>query len=74
MRTPALVIGALLLVVGLFIAGGKMFYKDTDKVIDAGPLQVSATHNRQMPLNWGYILIGVGAIVLVGGAVAARKS
>lgn len=74
MRTPALVIGALMLVIGLFIAGGKLFYKDTDKVIDIGDLEVTATQDKRMPLNWGYLLIGAGAVVMVVGAVAAKKS
>jgi hypothetical protein len=72
MRTPAMIIGAIMLVVGLFIAGGKLFYKDTDKVVDFGKVEVTATHDKKAPVNWGYILIGAGAIALVVGAVAKK--
>jgi hypothetical protein len=74
MRTPAFIIGALLVAVGLFIAAGKMFYKDTDKVIDIGSLEVSATHEKRAPLNWGYLLIGGGAVLLAIGAVTKAKA
>lgn len=72
MHKPLLILGSILVVVGLLIASGMLNYKDTDKVADFGSLEIEATREKQAPLNWGYVLLGVGAVALVGGAMMRR--
>jgi hypothetical protein len=72
MNKALLILGALMVVAGMLVAGGMMKYRDKDKVVDFGSLEIEASHEKTAPLNWGYVLLGVGAIVLVGGAVMRR--
>jgi uncharacterized membrane protein len=72
MQKGLLVLGILMVVAGLLVASGTLKYRDTDKVADFGSLEIEATHDKQAPLNWGYVLLGVGAVVLVGGAMTRR--
>lgn len=72
MRTPALLIGAILIVIGGLIAAGVFRYEDTDKVMDFGKLEVEKTEEKTTPVNWGYVLLGGGALVLVAGALMRR--
>ena len=72
MRNVLFIFGALLLVAGLLMAGGKLKYEDTDKVVDLGKVEINATHEKTAPLNWGYVLLGGGALLIVGGALAKR--
>ncbi len=74
MRTPMIIIGVIMLALGGLIAAGVFKYTDTRNVIDAGPLKVQATEEKTLPLNWGYLLLAGGAVVLVIGAVAGKKS
>jgi hypothetical protein len=72
MQKPLLILGTLLVVAGLLVASGLMKYQDKDKVVDFGSLEIEASHEKQAPLNWGYVLLGLGAFALVGGAVMRR--
>jgi hypothetical protein len=72
MHKALLVLGSLMVVVGLLIASGMLNYRDTDKVADFGSLEIEATREKEAPLNWGYLLLGAGAVVLVAGAVMRR--
>ena len=72
MHKALLVLGTLMVAVGLLIASGMLNYKDTDKVADFGALEIEATREKEAPLNWGYLLLGVGAVTLVAGAVMRR--
>ena len=72
MRNILLIIGALLIGAGVLIASGNLKYNDTDKVADFGKLELKATHEETTPVNWGWVLIGGGAVVLVGVAVARK--
>lgn len=72
MRQPALIAGGLLVAVGILIAMGLFRWEETDKVIDLGRLEVEATQEKRAPLNWGYVLIAGGALVMVAGALARR--
>ena len=62
MRTPALVIGVLLLIAGGLIAAGVFKFQTTEKVADIGPIEISKTDTKTPPINLGWILIGVGAV------------
>lgn len=72
MRMPALILGAILLVVGGLIAAGVFKFESTEKVLDIGPLEVSKTETKRPPLNLGWILLGAGAVAVVIG-VASKK-
>jgi energy-converting hydrogenase Eha subunit G len=72
MHKALLILGALMVVAGLLVASGMMKYQDKDKVVDFGSVEIEATREKEAPLNWGYMLLGVGAVVLVAGAVMRR--
>ncbi|KFN44120.1 hypothetical protein [Arenimonas oryziterrae] len=72
MRKPALIVGILLLIAGALIAAGVFKIQTTEKVADIGPIEISKTDTKKPPLNLGYILLGVGALVVVVGAVAKK--
>lgn len=62
---PAGIIGIILIVIGIIaLAYGGFSYTTREKVIDAGPLQVSA--NREKTIPFPPIL---GGICLVGGII-----
>ena len=69
MRVPAMILGVVLVIVGGLMAAGLFKYKDTDKVVDFGKLEIEATREKTAPLNWGYVLIGGGVLILVAGAL-----
>jgi uncharacterized membrane protein len=71
---PAGIVGIILIVVGIIaLAYGGFTYTKREKVIDAGPLQISADKEKTIPLPpvLGGICL-VGGIVLV--AIGSRKS
>ena len=72
MRTPALVIGVLLLIIGGLITAGVFKFQTTEKVADIGPIEISKTDTKSPPLNLGWILLGAGAVAVVVG-VASKK-
>jgi hypothetical protein len=72
MRTPALVIGVLLLIIGGLITAGVFKFQTTEKVADIGPIEISKTDTKTPPINLGWILIGAGAVAVVIGAVSKK--
>jgi energy-converting hydrogenase Eha subunit G len=74
MRNSFFIVGALLVIAGLLIASGMMRYQDRDKVVDFGKVEIEATHEKNAPLNLGYVLLAGGALLLVGGAVSGKRS
>ena len=72
MRTPALVIGVLLLIIGGLITAGVFKFQTTEKVADIGPIEISKTDTKTPPINLGWILLGAGAVAVVIG-VASKK-
>lgn len=71
---PASIIGIILIVIGIVaLAYGGFTYTTREKVIDAGPLQVSANKEKSVPLPpilGGLCLVGGIVLVLAGN----RKS
>jgi hypothetical protein len=62
---PAGIIGLILIVVGIIaLAYGGFSYTKREKIIDAGPLQVSADREHTVPLP-----PVLGALALAGGIV-----
>jgi hypothetical protein len=72
MRTPALVIGVLLLIIGGLIAAGVFKFQSTEKVVDLGPIEISKTDTKTPPINLGWILMGAGALAVVVGAASKK--
>jgi uncharacterized membrane protein len=74
MKTPAMLIGIVLIVLGVIaLAYQGITYTSREKVVDLGPLKVTAQKEKTIPLP--PILGGLalaGGIVLV--VVAARRS
>jgi uncharacterized membrane protein YidH (DUF202 family) len=68
---PAGIIGILLIIIGVIaLAYGGFTYTKREKVIDAGPLQVSADKEKTVPLPpilGGACLVG-GIILVVAGS------
>jgi len=67
---PAGIIGLILIVIGIIaLAYGGITYTKHEKVIDAGPLQVSADREKTIPLPpilGGICLVGGIVLVVVG--------
>ncbi len=62
---PASILGIILIVIGIIaLAYGGISYTKREKVIDAGPLQVSADREKTIPFP-----PVLGGICLVGGIV-----
>jgi uncharacterized membrane protein YidH (DUF202 family) len=68
---PAGIIGILLIIIGVIaLAYGGITYTKREKVIDAGPLQVSADKEKTVPLPpvlGGLCIVG-GIVLLVAGS------
>jgi len=67
---PAGIIGIILIIIGVVaLAVGGIRYTQREKVIDAGPLQVSADKEKTIPLPpilGGLCLVGGIVLVVVG--------
>jgi hypothetical protein len=72
MRTPALVIGVLLLIIGGLITAGVFKFQTTEKVADIGPIEITKTDTKTPPINLGWVLLGAGAVAVVIGAVSKK--
>lgn len=71
MRTPLLVIGAILLVIGGLITAG-VFKYDSKETAELGPIELSVTKEKSPPINLGWILLGAGAVAVVVGAASKK--
>ncbi|MEP6685774.1 MAG: DUF3185 domain-containing protein [Verrucomicrobiota bacterium] len=71
---PAGILGIILIIIGIVaLAYGGFSYTKREKVIDAGPLQVSADREKTIPLPpilGGLCLVG-GIILVVAGNKSA---
>jgi uncharacterized membrane protein YphA (DoxX/SURF4 family) len=73
MRVPALVIGLLLLIAGGLISAGVLKFEREKNVVDLGPIEISRTATETPPVNLGWILLGVGGLLVVVGLVSRKK-
>lgn len=72
MRMPAIIIGAILLIIGGLITAGVFKFQSTEKVADIGPIEITTTDTKTPPINLGWVLIGLGAVAIVVG-VSSKK-
>ena len=72
MRTPALILGVVLLVAGGLIAAGVFKWEETETVADIGPIQIEKTETKSPPLNLGWLLMGAGTVAVVAGALMKK--
>lgn len=72
MRTPALIVGVLLLVVGGLISAGVLSFDKQETVAKLGPLEITTTDQKKPAPVVGYLLLGVGALVLIVGLVGRK--
>jgi len=72
---PAGIVGIILIAIGIIaLAYGGFSYTKREKVIDAGPLQVSADREKTIPLPpilGGLCLVGGVILVLAGNKKTA---
>jgi hypothetical protein len=73
MRTPALVIGILLLIVGGLISAGVFSFTDTREVLRIGDASLEVSQQKKPDRTLGYVLLAVGAVVTVLGAVSKKR-
>jgi hypothetical protein len=71
MRNALFIVGALLVVAGILVASGMMKYQDKEQV-EIGKLELEASREKTAPANWGWVLLGGGAVVLVAGALIKK--
>jgi hypothetical protein len=74
MRNALFVIGAILVALGVLASAGVLKYQDKDTVADLGRVEIEASREKQTPVNWGYLAIAGGALLLVGGAMTRRRN
>lgn len=72
MRTPALILGFLLLIAGGLIAAGIFSFSKTETVAKLGPMEITTTQQKKPAPVLGYVLLGAGVLVLAFG-FASRK-
>lgn len=72
MRTAALIVGVLLLVAGGLISAGILSFDREETVAKLGPLEITTTDHKKPAPVVGYLLLGVGALVLVVGLVGRK--
>jgi uncharacterized membrane protein YidH (DUF202 family) len=72
---PAGIVGIILIAIGIIaLAYGGFSYTKRDKIIDAGPLQVSADREKTIPfppILGGICLVGGIILVLAGNRKSA---
>ena len=73
MRTPALVIGILLLIAGGLISTGMISFADKKEILSIGDASISVTEQKRPDRTVGYVLLGVGVLLTVVGAVAKKR-
>ena len=67
---PTTVVGVLLIILGVaMLVTGGYSYQKSDKVLDAGPLQATVTHDKRVsipPVVSGIVLAAGVALMFVG--------
>jgi hypothetical protein len=73
MRTPALILGILLLVAGGLISAGMFSFTDTKEVLKIGDASLKVSKEKKPDQTLGFVLLGLGAVVTVVGAMAKKR-
>lgn len=72
MRTPALILGLVLLVVGGLISAGVLSFDRQETLAKLGPLEITATQQKKPAPLLGYGLLGLGALLIAVGLTAKK--
>jgi hypothetical protein len=72
MRTPALIVGILLLIAGALISAGVIRFDKQETVAKLGSLEITSTQEKKPAPVLGYVLLGAGALLVVVALVAKR--
>jgi hypothetical protein len=69
MRIALFAAGIILIALGIWVALGKLTYKNTDTAAKFGPVSVQTTTDKVVPAPLGYLGIVVGAGLVIAGAL-----
>jgi hypothetical protein len=72
MRTPVLIVGIVLLILGGLISAGVFSFTKQSTVAKLGPLEITASEKKKPAPVLGYILLGAGVLVLAFGAMPRK--
>jgi len=72
MKTTAIIIGLLLLIVGALISLGVVSYPDTKTLFSIGDSAVTVATDKTPSRTLGYVLLIIGGVV-TAAAAATRK-
>lgn len=72
MRTPALVIGILLLIAGGLVVAGVIDFTRQETVAEIGPVELSTETRETAPPVLGWVLLGAGAVAVVAGVISKK--
>lgn len=72
MKTTAIVIGILLLIVGALISLGVVSYPDSKTLFSVGDSAVTVATDKTPSRTLGYVLLVIGGVI-TAAAVATRK-
>ncbi len=69
MRIALFIVGIVLIALGIWIALGKLTYKDTETAARLGPISVQTTSDKAVPAPLGYLGIVIGAGLVIAGVL-----
>lgn len=73
MRIATLLLGILLVALGSAVSFGLIEYDSKSTLAKLGPLEVKTTQRNKVDPKIGYLLLGVGTVVVIVGAVMGKK-
>lgn len=73
MRTPLIILGAIVLAFGIWVLVGNGSYSSEDTLLKVGSAEVTAKTDKAIPQWAGVGGVVIGGILIIGGFVSARK-
>lgn len=73
MRMGLIIVGAILLVAGIWVVMGNASYESSDAILEIGSATLKATSKKVVPQWLGIAGIVVGALLALGGLFGGGK-
>lgn len=73
MRMGLIVVGAVLLVAGIWVVMGNGSYESSNAVLEVGSVSLKATEEKAIPQWLGIAGIVVGALLALGGFLGGKR-